>query len=129
MTLYVIGSFFPALAARDRVKQQPFKSKEQIRHITKVSSIHFAYILRMYKYIEKIVQKSLNLKKLAAKSFCSICCVTVKGTVSRDGYFFEGVKILISTFCVCADGFQDLSKLFTTLYNYQLFICLFEITY
>ncbi len=30
--------------------------------------------------------------------------------VSRDGYFFEGLNILISTFCVCADGFQDLSK-------------------
>ncbi len=30
--------------------------------------------------------------------------------MSRDGYFFEGLNILNSTFCVCADGFQDLSK-------------------
>jgi hypothetical protein len=30
--------------------------------------------------------------------------------VSRDGYFFEGLNILNSTFCVCADGFPDLSK-------------------
>ncbi len=30
--------------------------------------------------------------------------------VSRDGYLFEGLNILISTFCVCADGFPDLSK-------------------
>ncbi len=30
---------------------------------------------------------------------------------------FEGLNILISTFCVCADGFSDLSKLFTTPYN------------
>jgi hypothetical protein len=28
-------------------------------------------------------------------------------------FFFEGLNILISTFCVCADGFQGLSKLFT----------------
>jgi hypothetical protein len=35
-----------------------------------------------------------------------------KRTVSRNGYFFEGINILISTFCVCADGFQGLSKAF-----------------
>ncbi len=35
-----------------------------------------------------------------------------KGTVSGDGYFFEGLNILISTFCVCADRFQGLSKAF-----------------
>ncbi len=36
----------------------------------------------------------------------------VKGTGPRDGYFFESLNILISTFCVCADGFQGLSKAF-----------------
>ncbi len=36
----------------------------------------------------------------------------IKGTVSRDGYFFEGLNILISSFCVCAEGFQDLSQSF-----------------
>jgi hypothetical protein len=30
-------------------------------------------------------------------------------TVSRDGYFFEGLNILISTVCVWDDGFQGLS--------------------
>jgi hypothetical protein len=33
-----------------------------------------------------------------------------KGTVSGDGYFFEGLNILISAFCECADGLQGLSK-------------------
>jgi hypothetical protein len=37
---------------------------------------------------------------------------TVKGAVSRDGYFLEGLNILIGTFCVCADGCQCLSKAF-----------------
>ncbi len=40
---------------------------------------------------------------------------TLKGTVSRDGYFFNGLNILIGTFCVCADGFQGLSKAFNCL--------------
>jgi hypothetical protein len=44
-----------------------------------------------------------------------------KGKVTRDGYFFKGLNILISTFCVCADGFQG-QKIF------KLFICLFEFT-
>jgi hypothetical protein len=35
-----------------------------------------------------------------------------KGTVSGDGYFFEGLNILISTFCIYDDGFQGLSKAF-----------------
>ncbi len=26
----------------------------------------------------------------------------VKGALSRDGYFFEGLNILIGTFCECA---------------------------
>ncbi len=30
----------------------------------------------------------------------------------RDGFFFEGLNILVSTFCVSADGFQGLSKAF-----------------
>jgi hypothetical protein len=39
-------------------------------------------------------------------------CTVFIGTVSRDGYFFEGINILISTFCVCAEGFQGLSETF-----------------
>ncbi len=34
------------------------------------------------------------------------------GKVSRDGYFFEGLNILTSTFCVRSDGSQGLSKAF-----------------
>ncbi len=41
--------------------------------------------------------------------------------MSRDGYFFKGVNILICTFYVCADGFQGFQKLFTTQYNFYLF--------
>jgi hypothetical protein len=32
--------------------------------------------------------------------------IQVKGTVSRDEYFFEGLKNQSSTFCRCADGFN-----------------------
>jgi hypothetical protein len=31
-------------------------------------------------------------------------------------------------FCVCADGFQAVEKLFTALSNYIFFICFFEIS-
>jgi hypothetical protein len=36
----------------------------------------------------------------------------VKGTVSKHGDFFEGLNILISSFCSCGDGFQGLSEAF-----------------
>jgi hypothetical protein len=38
----------------------------------------------------------------------------IKGTMPRDGYFLESLNILTSntTFCVCANGFQGLSKAF-----------------
>jgi hypothetical protein len=43
----------------------------------------------------------------------SLARVCIEGTVSRDGSFFEGLlNILISTFCVCDDGFQGLSEAF-----------------
>jgi hypothetical protein len=31
--------------------------------------------------------------------------ITLKGKVSRGGYFSEGLNILISIFCACAGGF------------------------
>jgi hypothetical protein len=40
-----------------------------------------------------------------------------KGTVSRDGYFFDSLNILISTFCVCDDGFQCVLKSFSLPYT------------
>jgi len=45
--------------------------------------------------------------------------------------FFEVLNLLISAFCVFADGFQVLKvflKLFITQYKNSLFICFFEIT-
>ncbi len=47
--------------------------------------------------------------------------ILFKGTVSRDRYFFKGLNILIRTFCVCADGFQDLS--IALHYPVQLLTC------
>ncbi len=38
-----------------------------------------------------------------------------KGTVSRDGYFFEGLNILNSTFCVCALSYTIINFLFASL--------------
>ena len=35
---------------------------------------------------------------------------TLKGQCHEMDIFFECLNILISTFCVCADGFQGLSK-------------------
>jgi hypothetical protein len=40
-----------------------------------------------------------------------------KGTVTRDGYFFDSLNILISTFCVCDDGFQCVLKGFSLPYT------------
>ncbi len=34
----------------------------------------------------------------------------LKGQCHEMDIVFEGINILISTFCLCADGFQDLSK-------------------
>ncbi len=36
--------------------------------------------------------------------------------MTRDGYFVEGLKIFISTFCVCAYGLQGL----TNAFDYQI---------
>jgi hypothetical protein len=36
----------------------------------------------------------------------------LQGQCHEMDIFFEGLNILISTFCVYADGFQDLSKAF-----------------
>jgi hypothetical protein len=42
--------------------------------------------------------------------------------------FFKNVlNVLISTFCVCADDFQGLQKLFTSLYNYYLLDCFLKL--
>ncbi len=42
-----------------------------------------------------------------------------------DTVFYKDLNIFISTFCVCADGFQGLSKLFTTPYKISfLFVSL-----
>jgi hypothetical protein len=38
--------------------------------------------------------------------------MTIQEPMSKDEYFFEGLNILISTFCVYTDGFQGFSKAF-----------------
>ncbi len=55
----------------------------------------------------------------------------LKGQCFEMDIYFEGLNILISTFCVCADGFKVLQKLFTTLsiQLFNLFNCFFEISY
>ncbi len=43
-----------------------------------------------------------------------------------SGYFFEDLNILISTFCVCADGFKGLFKSFhypIQLLTFYLLLC------
>ncbi len=50
----------------------------------------------------------------------------IKGTVSRNGYFFEGQNILIITVCVCADGFQGLSKAFHCPIQLLTLFCFFD---
>ncbi len=56
--------------------------------------------------------------------FYKNCFSRFKGTVSRDGYFFEGPNIWISTFFVCADSFQGLSKAFHYLVQLLTFYLL-----
>jgi hypothetical protein len=40
------------------------------------------------------------------------CEKILKGQFHEMDIFFEGLNILILTLCVCADGFQGLSKAF-----------------
>ncbi len=47
--------------------------------------------------------------------------------MSRDGYFFEGLKFLIIIFWVCADGFQGLSRTFHYPIQFLTFYLVFWI--
>ncbi len=73
----------------------------------------------LVKFYEQIVQALLRLASTNIQTPIIKEGHCFKGTMSRDGYFFKGLNIVISliTFCVSADGFQGLFKLFTTLYN------------
>jgi hypothetical protein len=54
----------------------------------------------------------------------------IKGTVSGDGYFLGKLYTFQSVFSVYAlMVFKVFQKFFTTLYNYYIFICFFEIIY
>jgi hypothetical protein len=53
--------------------------------------------------------------------------IVLKGQCHEMDICFEGLNISISTFCVCADGFQGLLKAFQ--YTVVNFFCFFEITY
>jgi hypothetical protein len=58
-----------------------------------------------------------NCFHVARKNVRTLISQMLKGQFHEMDIFFEGLNILISTSCVCADGFQGLSKAFTTLYN------------
>jgi hypothetical protein len=61
-------------------------------------------------------------------SFSTKGCL--KGQCHEMIYFFEGLNILISTFCECADGFQGLSqKLFTTCTIIKFFFASLKIIF
>ncbi len=50
-------------------------------------------------------------------------CLSLKRQGHELDISFEGLSILISPFCACADSFQGLSKAFyTVIYNYNLFL-------
>ncbi len=50
-------------------------------------------------------------------------CLSLKRRCHELDISFDCLSILISPFCVCADGFQGPSKAFyTVLYNYNLFL-------
>jgi hypothetical protein len=43
---------------------------------------------------------------------------SLKGQCLEMDIFFEGLNILISSLCVCAEGFKVFQKLFTILENF-----------
>ncbi len=62
--------------------------------------------------IPSVFKPDVSFQTFSTAVVQTLQCTVFMGTVSRDGYFFEGINILISTFCVCADGFQGISKAF-----------------
>ncbi len=78
---------------------------------------------RLAAMVGRLLDRRINSGLLRGRSFLppakrvnftlKFCLFSfLNGTVSRYGYFFEGLNILISNVCFCADGFQGLSKAF-----------------
>jgi hypothetical protein len=63
-------------------------------------------------YSEAGTQRGCNVISLGSftEDSSSYFSLWFYGTVSRDGFFFKGLNILISTVCVLRWWFQDLSK-------------------
>jgi hypothetical protein len=58
------------------------------------------------------MERGLKMAQISGEKDCASASGTFQGQCHELGYFFEGLSILISTFCVCVDGFQGLSKAF-----------------
>jgi hypothetical protein len=91
-------------------------------------------------YLKKAIQfQKKNIARVAIRhvqqgisvnyTYILYFIISLQGTVSPDGYFFEGLNILISTFGVCADGFRALSRAFHYPIQLITFYSFFEITY
>ncbi len=69
------------------------------------------HIVIFFIYIYRILYRSQNSRLLRPPKKVTHCYLfylylsDFKGTVSRDKYFFEGLKNQIGTFCIGADGF------------------------
>ncbi len=71
---------------------------------------------------------NFNTQGKPAIQTTSVITVLKRDSVTRLIFFLKVKNILFSTFCVCNDGFKVFQKLLTSLYNYKLFNCLFDIT-
>ncbi len=99
-------------------------------HINIYRSIHSQKKTEMTKGVFCSCMRNCTMQNLCLSLLTgSFFSKAVKGTMSRDGYvfdgdiflwgyFFKGPNILISIFCVCADDFQGLLKAF--YYSIQL---------
>ncbi len=62
---------------------------------------------KSFKTASSIIKKTSNLSSIATPQL-----INLKGQCHETDILFEGLNILISTFCVCADSFQGILKAF-----------------
>ncbi len=83
-----------------------------------MSYFYFAKLFLSMKLLMRSMSNASGPSSTILRKTCSIFGMIssksweqlIKGTVCGEGYFLEGLNILISTFCVCANGVQGLSK-------------------
>jgi hypothetical protein len=71
------------------------------------------YDVRIVNNMGKEVPRGEQAGGLAFKGIS----ISFKGTVSRGGYFFAGLNILFSTFCVCTNCFLRSFKILSLPYS------------